>query len=97
MVNKRRIFRIPVYHRKRIHRVHQRAVSGIGGGTCFFNNAHLTGCIRFRALGCGGKESILFLLQVGYPHIKGKGGAFGRIEGFEVLQQVVQYAAFLGL
>ena len=97
MVNKRRIRRITVYHRKRIHRINERTVGGIGGGAGLLHNAHLTGSIRFRALGGSGEESIFFRLQIVYPHVKGEGSPFGGIEGFEVLQEIVQHAALLGL
>ena len=97
MVNKRRILCIAVYHRQRIHRIHQRAVGGIGSRAGFFYDAHLTGGICLRALGGSGEERIFFRLQIGNPDIQIQRGALGGIKGGEVLQEVVQHAAFFGL
>ena len=94
MVDKRSVFRITVYHRQRVHRIHQRAVGSFGGGAGLLHDAHLTGCIGFRALGGCGKELFFFIFQVFHPDRKVD---FGDGQCLKVLQEVVQHAAFLGL
>ena len=97
MVNKGGVIRIAIYHRQRVYRIYQRAVSGFGGSAGFLHDAHLTGCVRFRALGDCGEEGFLFCLQVGNPNTKIQRGAFGGIQCIQVLQQIVQHPAFFGL
>ena len=88
---------VPVHHGKGVHQSCQRAVGGVRCLAALLHDAHLAGGFLFRALRDGGEEGGFARFQVREPCFEEDACQFAVADGFQVLQEVVQDAAFLRL
>ena len=90
MVDKCGVGSFTVYHRQGINQLHQRAIGIVSRLSDFFHDTYLAGGCFFRPLRYGGEESSFAGFQICQPGIEGKGSKFAAVDGFQVLQKIVQ-------
>ena len=96
-VDERGVGLVPVHHGKGVDQPGERAVGGVRCLTALLHDAHLAGGFLFRALRDGGEEGGFARFQMCEPCLESNRGKFAVADGFQVLQEVVQDAAFLRL
>lgn len=97
MVDKCGVGSFTVYHRQGINQLHQRAIGIVSRLSDFFHDTYLAGGCFFRPLRYGGEESGFAGFQICQPGIEGKGSKFAAVDGFQVLQKIVQDTVFFRL
>lgn len=96
-VDERGVRSVPVHHGEGVHQSCQRAVGGVRRLSAFLHDAHLSGGFLFRALRHGGEERLFASVQIREPCLEEDACQFAVVDGFQILQEVVQDAAFLRL